>query len=216
MTETRGVYLMQEKHAAALPPGLVAPRLAEREKGTGAPFVIEDRGQVLGACGLEGIGSGSASLWCLVSPAGRGKGHATFGVRMLLEYAFGNLKLARVEAAPQDAAGRRVLEKSGFEEGTGRFAITADRWRSLRDGPALAKLHPGLRAILDAERALGNEILETSVGWPEPGSVFVRLRHPFRAPRRDLPQGIRFTEVNDPHWWTAEYATDAPRHVLAC
>jgi hypothetical protein len=207
--------MMQEKHAAALPAGFVAPRLAEREKGTGAPFVIEERGQVLGACGLEGLGH-DAAVWCFVNPAVRGKGHATFGVRMILEYAFGNLRLPEVRAQASDAAGRRVLEKNGFADAGGRFAVTADRWWSQKHGPTLERLHPDLKAILAAERAAGNEIAETGLGWPDADSVFVRLRHPFRAPRRELPKGVRFAELNDPHWWKAEYTTESPRHILAC
>ena len=76
----------------------------------------------------------------------------------------------------------------------------------------MALLHPALRAILDAELAAGNEVAETGGGWPDPDSVFVRLRDPFRTKPSPLPPNVVYTEPNDPHWWKADYGTvSSPR-----
>lgn len=94
--------------------------------------------------------------------------------------------------------------------------LTRAGWLAHRDQPAIAAIHPDLRAILDAELAAGNEIAETGGGWPDPDSVFVRLRDPFRAKPSALPPGVVYAEPNDPHWWNAEYSSRSPRHILAC
>jgi RimJ/RimL family protein N-acetyltransferase len=232
MNRTAGVYMLLPKHAAALGEfaddpeigprlamgagAFVAAATAEREAGTAFAFTIEDRGSVVGICRLGGIGKGAArelDLW--VAPAFRGKGYATLGVRMLLELAFKNLSLGEVRVRAADTAIARVLAGAGFAKDAAGHAITKERWRDALDAPALSKLHPALRRILDAERAAGNEIAETSIGWPEPGSVLVRMKHPFRAAHA-VPEGIRFTEPDDPHWWKAEYASESPRQILAC
>lgn len=85
----------------------------------------------------------------------------------------------------------------------------------LRNRAALAALHPALTAMVDAEVAAGNEVTETGTGWPEPGSVFVRLAEPFKVIPPRLPEGVTYFEPNDPHWWKAEYSTPAPRHIVA-
>jgi hypothetical protein len=208
--KTAGVYMLQPGHAAAIE-ALEGASEFLRTTGAGHAFVIEDHGRLVGLCGLQGA---EARFW--VGRPFRGKGYATFGVGMILEFAFQNLALAEVRARVDDAnpAARRVLEKNGFLRDGSLLAITADRWRGLRHGPALERLHPALRAILAAERAAGNEVRETAVGWPDADSVFVRLKRPFRA-HAALPEGVRFAELNDPHWWMAEYSTEGPRHILA-
>jgi hypothetical protein len=232
MNRTAGVYMLLPKHVAALgefadDPGLgprlaegagalVAAATAEREAGTAFAFAIEDRGSVVGLCRLGGIGKGAArelDLW--VAPAFRGKGYATFGVRMLLDLAFRNLSLGEVRVLAADAAIARVLAGGGFAKDADGHVITKERWRDALDAPALAKLHPALRRILDAEREAGNEIAETSLGWPDGDSVLVRLKHPFRVAHA-VPEGIRFAEPDDPHWWKAGYSSESPRHILAC
>ena len=174
---------------------------------------IVDDGVVVGNIGKwEHDGRPEVTYW--IGREHWGRGIATRALGELLRLY--TVRPVYAAAAADNVASRRVLEKCGFAADGDRYAITADGWRDARDGPAIERLHPGLKAILDEERAAGNEVMESSVGWPDAGSVFVRLRHPFRTVRREMPKGVRFTQVNDPHWWTAEYATESPRHVLAC
>lgn len=213
----------------------VAAQAKAREEGTAAQFAIEDGGRLVGVCGLAEIEGGVArELGYWVGKPFWGRGYATFAVGVVLDFAFRNLGLREVRARADEsnAASRRVLEKSGLrlvgkeagadprrkrpEEPLCVYSITAGEWRGLRDGPALEKLHPGLRSILDAELGAGNEVVETRLGWPDAGSVFVRLKHPFRAAPAAPPGGVRFAELDDPHWWKAEFTTDGPRQTLAC
>lgn len=204
----------------------------DRARGTAQVFAIEDRGQLVGLCGLHGIGASAAELGYWIGEPFWGRGYASFAVAAVLPFAFDNLRLQEVwaEVLATNARSRRVLAKCGFQE-TGqrmhgepqwpaavplvRYAIGAAAWRAWRDAPALAALHPALQAILAAELAVGNEVVETGQGWPDPDSVFVRVRRPFATLPRALPDGVQFHELNDPHWWKAEVTTAAPRHTIA-
>jgi RimJ/RimL family protein N-acetyltransferase len=211
----------------------ITRQLAERAEGTAHVFVIKDRQELVGLCGLHGVdGEQARELGFWVGRPFWGRGYASFGVKMVLQFAFRNLRLERVGSAPleSNAASRRVLEKNGFrllhlerhadpllkrpDELLAIYTIGQIEWRDCLSAPALAALHPDLRVILQAELAAGNEIVETGGGWPDPDSVFVRLRYPFR-PRPSWPDGLQYTELHDPHWWTAELSTRAPRHILA-
>jgi RimJ/RimL family protein N-acetyltransferase len=257
MIQTAGVYLLAPAHAAAIqrlasdPAIAAATRMphpypengardfierqaAERARGSAYGFAIVDLGEVVGVCGLEGIakgGEGELGYW--VGRPFWGRGYATLAVRMVLEFAFQNLRLQQVNASvlETNATSRRVLEKNGFEllrlgrhddpllkrpdELLAVYSITRQRWDDLRSGGALAALHPSLRAILKAELTAGNEVVEISRGWPDTDSVFVRLRHPFRMRPAALPAGVDYAEPDDPHWWRADYSSRAPRHLLA-
>ncbi len=72
--------------------------------------------------------------------------------------------------------------------------------------------YPGaLRAMLDAELALGNTIRSITRGFPAPASICVQLAGPFRARPVPVPPGVIHIAVNDPHWWMDEYrAGEAP------
>ena len=65
----------------------------------------------------------------------------------------------------------------------------------------LTMLCPELRAVVDAELAAGNQIAESSTGWPQDASVFIRLS---RAVTTAVPVGVDRRDVNDPHYWQAE------------
>jgi hypothetical protein len=163
-----------------------------------------------------------------------GKGYATFGVKMLLQFAFQNLSLTRVgsSALESNTGSRRVLVKNGFQllriephhdtqlkrpdELQAIYEITRLQWLDFRNGPVLASLHPVLKNILQAELIAGNEISETGGGWPDADSVFVKLKRHFLTHQDSLPAGVVYTEPNSPHWWFADYSTGSPRHILAC
>ena len=204
---------------------------AERAAGTGHAFAIEHRGEVVGVCGLHQIAGGSAEAGYWLGEAFWGRGLATFALQTLLSFAFDNLRLHEVwaEVREDHAASRRVLEKCGFVPGASRahgearwpahvplvrYALARRRWLEHRAAPALQALHEALRALVAAELRAGNEIRETSRDWPEPGSVFVRLREPFRALPDPLPAGVAYGEPGDPHWWHAELTTQGPRHFV--
>jgi RimJ/RimL family protein N-acetyltransferase len=212
----------------------VERQMAARAEGSGYGFAIVDDGELVGISSLAGVGGGEArrlDVW--VALPCRGRGYATFAVRMVLEFAFRNLELERVRAvAPAAEPGAaRVLAKHGFlphpmpggspTDGDARagdigYELTRARWIERQNASALDLLHPALRGILTAELAAGNEVAETGGGWPDPDSVFVRLRHPFRTRPSPLPDELTYTEPNDPHWWKADYSSRAPRHILAC
>ena len=70
-----------------------------------------------------------------------------------------------------------------------------------------------LRTIAEAELAAGNLVAEAS----RLGDYFiVWLAGPFRHKPEQLPPDVKFREVNDPHWWKAEYVHEPTKHVLAC
>ena len=213
----------------------IAAQIAAREKGSAWTFAIVDRNELVGVCGIEGLDHDDPpELGYWVGVPHWGKGYATFAVKRVLEFAFKNLMLDRIRAhaLEANAASRRVLEKSGFaflrlaphydaalgnlEQMVALYAISRTDWKEHRDGPALARLHPALRSILDAELAAGNDVAETGGGWPDPDSVFVRLVSPFRTRPEPLPTDLVYTEPNDPHWWKADYSSRSPRHILAC
>src|SRR5829696_8837983 len=140
-TQTAGVYLLSPAHADAVQrlasdPAIAATtrmphpypengardfierQLAERAQGSAYTFAIMDRGEVVGVCGLEGIADGEArELGYWVGRPFWGRGYATLAVKLVLEFAFQNLRLGRVYASvlETNAASRRVLEKNGFE-----------------------------------------------------------------------------------------------------
>ncbi|MGH7712619.1 MAG: GNAT family N-acetyltransferase [Gemmatimonadaceae bacterium] len=244
MGESRAVYMLSAAHAEALRRLATDPEVAEllgvsdlssansvdnyisqqqqtRSKGREHMFVLTDREQVLGLCGLHGVAGANApemNLW--IARPHRGRGNATFAARLMLELAFENLQLdcVRTRAPDRTAACRHLLEKHGFREVRAEvYEITRQQWQNARNAAALAVLHPLLKPILEKELAAGNDVVEMNTGWPDPDSVFVRLREPFRTHATTLPEGISYNEPNDPHWWKADYGSQAPpRHVLTC
>lgn len=100
----------------------------EMDLGTAYPFFVVDArtGAIMGAITLSNIRRGVADMATLGYWIGQpfaGLGFGTQAVATILRFAFGPLKLHRVEAAcvPTNHASRRVLEKSGFQhEGLAR------------------------------------------------------------------------------------------------
>jgi ribosomal-protein-alanine N-acetyltransferase len=84
------------------------------------PFAILDGDAIAGTINLFGIvrdGPESGVIGYWVDGARNGRGLATAAVGAILEYAFGDIGLHRVEAATlvDNLPSQRVLEKNGFE-----------------------------------------------------------------------------------------------------
>ena len=80
----------------------------------------------------------------------------------------------------------------------------------------LDRLSPPLRPLLEAELAAGNEVQDFGADFPRPGSFLVRLKRKFRAIPAELPAGVVYRELNDVHWWQAEYEHTPSGHYLVC
>ncbi len=98
-------------------------------------FRLEDRTMV-GGIGLSNVRRGvaeSGSLGYWVGERYARQGYMTEGLRLMLSFAFQQLRLHRVEAAtlPHNAPSRHLLLKSGFrEEGYARAYLYIDgRWQ---------------------------------------------------------------------------------------
>ncbi len=100
----------------------------EMEAGNAWPFFIftDSDKSLVGAITLSNVRRGVAETGTLGYWVGRsyaGRGYATAAARAVVAWACEDLNLHRVEAAcvPDNAASRRVLEKSGFQlEGKAR------------------------------------------------------------------------------------------------
>ena len=90
-------------------------------------YVITIAGEVIGACGLDGLGEGAEIGYWIGVPFW-GSGYATEAARGLIDHAFGDLgyKVLTASARISNPASRRVLEKCGFQwTGVGLCRIRA-------------------------------------------------------------------------------------------
>ncbi|MES2395993.1 MAG: hypothetical protein V4549_08325 [Bacteroidota bacterium] len=71
-----------------------------------------------------------------------------------------------------------------------------------------------LKIILNAEVKLGNEIVETSKGWPKEETIIIFLKFPFLDNYK--VDNIDYRNVDDRHYWKAEYFDKSTNHILAC
>lgn len=100
----------------------VAQALEEARGDRGYQYLLKDgEGAILGRVNLGAVRRAhfhSATLGYRIAEAACGKGHAGEAVRQVLEIAFGELGLARIEAdcRRENAASRRVLLRNGFEQ----------------------------------------------------------------------------------------------------
>lgn len=80
-------------------------------------------------------------------------------------------------------------------------------------------LSPSLKAILEAELKAGNKVIETSLGGFTKCSddhVFVWLKYPFKATKKNDLDGIIYRLIDDRHYWQAEYYDEINHQTLAC
>lgn len=93
---------------------------SERREGTGYACVIEHDDRAVGMVSLSAIARGpaqTANLGYWVAKTVNGRGVATQAVGLILDLAFDELQLHRVQAATllHNTASQRVLERNGFE-----------------------------------------------------------------------------------------------------
>jgi RimJ/RimL family protein N-acetyltransferase len=91
-----------------------------RLAGKGLVFAIvhPTSKEMLGSISMEavGIGHGAANIGYWLAPEARGHGYITCAVRMLAQWGFDHLGLARIELTtdPENVASQRVAERCGF------------------------------------------------------------------------------------------------------
>ncbi|MFV0350850.1 MAG: hypothetical protein ACK5JF_00875 [Oscillospiraceae bacterium] len=74
-----------------------------------------------------------------------------------------------------------------------------------------------LKEILEYELSIGNTICEAYTGnWPYPNITAILLKNPFSPPIYKGLTGITFRNINDPHYWKAEYHDTANNLLLIC
>lgn len=71
-----------------------------------------------------------------------------------------------------------------------------------------------LTKILIQEIENGNEIVETSKGWPNQNGIIVILKKPFI--KKYKIKNVEFRNINDIRYWKDEYYDISTNHLLAC
>jgi RimJ/RimL family protein N-acetyltransferase/8-oxo-dGTP pyrophosphatase MutT (NUDIX family) len=89
----------------------------EREAGTRLVFAIRADGTTVGGAELQPRGETAELSWWLYA-GHRGRGHATRATRLLVEHAFADLGVRRVEAKvdPRNVASQRVATRAGLRK----------------------------------------------------------------------------------------------------
>ncbi len=110
--------------------------LRQHATGSAVPHAIVEDGRILGRIALTNIARGpflSGTLGYWVSAAANGRGVATAAVARVVEFAFTELGLHRVEAGTliHNRASQRVLEANGFQQYglAPRYLWIAGAWR---------------------------------------------------------------------------------------
>jgi [ribosomal protein S5]-alanine N-acetyltransferase len=111
-------------------------RLERQLDGETHPFAILDDGAIAGTISLTNVVRGalqSAHTGYWIDNARNGRGLATGAVHDIVEFAFGEIGLHRLEAGTlvDNLASQRVLEKNGFERFglAPRYLHIAGDWR---------------------------------------------------------------------------------------
>ena len=74
-------------------------------------------------------------------------------------------------------------------------------------------LNQELSNIVEAELKSGNLISDISTGWPEDKSVVVSFSKKISS-EHSLSKNIEYSCLNDPHYWTHQYTTKKPIHMV--
>ncbi len=87
------------------------------------------------------------------------------------------------------------------------------------DKGLIDKLNMEMKEILEKELEAGNEIVETSQGKFTNASaehIFIFLKYPFKTKIQNNLNGIIYKEINDRHYWKAEYTDEKNHQTLVC
>ena len=86
---------------------------------TEGSFALVDArtGELLGSIGVRPVGDGIGQIGYWITREARGRGVATRALRMISEWAFETLELARLQliTQPENRASQRVAETAGFQ-----------------------------------------------------------------------------------------------------
>lgn len=156
-------------------------------------FTVEVDGRAVGTGQVRDLGESTAEISVELDPVYRGRGYATRAVGLLVEYAFGELRVGRVQArvATDNAAAVRVARRAGFRnEGVVRVpAEVGDAYLllgRLREDPGPTD-HSGFRALLNSflprKRVIAQALVRDEAGR-------VLLCHPTYKNDWDLPGGV--------------------------
>jgi RimJ/RimL family protein N-acetyltransferase/ADP-ribose pyrophosphatase YjhB (NUDIX family) len=195
---------------------VVARWRREREDGTRLTFAIEHEGAVVGTAELRPRGEVASLSWLLYAGQ-RGRGFATRAVRLLVDHAFAQLGVRRVEAEidPRNQASQRVATRSGLRrEGIRRMEPgMADRddatgmvlYARLVSDPPLTEPE-GFRALLNSflprKRAISQLLVRDRAGrvlicrltykrdWDLPGGVVEVGESPRLAAGREINEEL--------------------------
>lgn len=74
-----------------------------------------------------------------------------------------------------------------------------------------------LKEILLRELENGNRVHETWQGpWPYPNAISIALAKPFQTEVRKDIEDVIFTNINDMHYWKAQYYDKRNNMLLIC
>ena len=93
------------------------------------------------------------------------------------------------------------------------------RNNNMIDKELIDKLSIEMKEILEKELEAGNKIIETYQGGFSNVSsehIFIFLKYPFKTPIQIDLKEIIYTEINDRHYWKAEYTDEKNHQTIAC
>ncbi len=181
-------------------------------------FVVERDGDVVGTVEVRDIGGSVGELSWVLYAGQRGRGSATRAVRLLVDYALGELGMTRLQARVEPENGRsvRVATRSGLRRegvirvapGTGERPETTEYvlLARLRDDPPITQpesFRALLNSFLPRKRAIAQMLVRDRGGqvllcqltykddWDLPGGVVEVHESPRLAVVREVEEELR-------------------------
>ncbi len=123
-------------------------------------------------------------------------------------YAIGNMETM---CALKELTREQVIEEYGV--------TVIEKLKDCFTRGLIDKLSAEMKEILEKELEAGNEIVETYQGGFTNVSaehIFIFLKYPFKTKIQNNLNGIIYKEINDRHYWKAEYTDEKNHQTLAC